>query len=466
MLDLNVLDIWSLTGRIGRTRYLASGLILLGLKHNVDRLSAAIAGYPYRLFNYWIFDSRGSWQQEPADTMFFVAVLLLAMPFIWSGLALTMRRLRDAGLPLWLIFVFFIPFLNLIFFVILSVIPSHQSLDEGPKRPARISRLLPQSSFGSAVVGIVITAILAVLEIQFSTEVLGQYGWGLFVGIPFFLGLNSTMIYSVHQPRSLGKCLLVSLLSVALVGLALLALAIEGVVCLAMALPIATPIAVFGGLVGYLLQKRLVLSTTNLRVASVVFLLIPGLILLEHAFGGTPPLYESKTSVVINSDPQTVWNHVVTSAELPPPTEAMFKTGLAYPVRAEMCGQGLGAERHAMFSTGAFVERMTVWDEPRLLAFDVTDQPPSMEETSIYKNVRPPHLENYFVARRGQFALKPLPDGTTLLEGTTWYQNYYWPAPYWHLWSDHIVDGIHKRVLLHIKTLAENESQKGANGLN
>ena len=59
-----------------------------------------------------------------------------------------------------------------------------------------------------------------------------------------------------------------------------------------------------------------------------------------------------------------------------------------------------------------------------------------------------------------------LPDGTVLLEGTTWYQNRFWPAPYWHLWSDAIIDSIHNRVLLHIKTLAENAPQKGTNETN
>ena len=133
---------------------------------------------------------------------------------------------------------------------------------------------------------------------------------------------------------------------------------------------------------------------------------MPGLILLEYSVGETPPLYEVKTSVVIKSDLQTVWTHVVTFSQLPPPTEAMFKTGIAYPIRAEMHGQGVGAERHCVFSTGAFVEPITVWDEPRLLAFDVSGQPPAMEELSIYSNVHPPHLENYFIAKRGQFELK------------------------------------------------------------
>ena len=82
-----------------------------------------------------------------------------------------------------------------------------------------------------------------------------------------------------------------------------------------------------------------------------------------------------------------------------------------------------------------------------------------MEELSLYNDLRPPHLENYLISRQGQFELKSLPDGSTLLEGTTWYQNRFWPAPYWHLWSDYIIHSIHSRVLLHIKSLAENESK-------
>ena len=169
----------------------------------------------------------------------------------------------------------------------------------------------------------------------------------------------------------------------------------------------------------------------------------------------TPPLYAVKTSIVINANPEKVWSHVVSFSQLPPPTERMFKTGIAYPIRAEIHGQGVGAVRHCVFSTGEFVEPITVWDEPRLLAFNVTAQPRAMEELSLYSDLRPPHLENYLISQHGQFELKSLPDGTTLLEGTTWYQNRFWPAPYWHLWSDYIIHGIHERVLLHIKSLAE-----------
>jgi uncharacterized membrane protein YhaH (DUF805 family) len=457
-----MLDLWSWHGKIGRGRYLATGLILFVIKHNLDRILAAMAGYPWSPVSYWVFMApNGVMSLNPADALFYVMLLMFAIPFIWVGVALTLRRLRDAELPLWLVMLFFVPFLNLVFFAILCVVPTRQPGDEVEKFGPSIGRLIPRNEFGSAIFGIAVTALLAVIETVFSTTGLGKYGWGLFVGIPFFLGLNSTMIYGFHYPRSLGRCLLVSLFSVGLVGAALLGFAIEGVICLAMALPLAIPLALFGGLIGYVLQKR-VYPTSTLRVASVVCLLMPCLILIEYGMGETPPLYEVKTSVVIKSDLPTVWTHVVTFSQLPPPTEVMFKTGIAYPIRAEMHGSGVGAERHCVFSTGAFVEPITVWDEPRLLAFGVSGQPPAMEEMSIYRNLHPPHLDNYFIAKRGQFELKALPDGTTLLEGTTWYQNRYWPAPYWHLWSDQVIERIHMRVLQHIKTLAEQESQKTA----
>ena len=456
-MSLKVFDLWSWRGTIGRARYLVTGVVLLAIKHNFDRLLAAAYGHPWSIFNYWVFDRpQGIEGITSREANFYASMVTVALPFIWIGTVLTLRRLRDADLPLWLVIFFFLPFLNLIFFIILIAVPSSHSLDRGSTVPSRISRLIPESEFGSAVVGILVTAILAVLLTALSASHLGNYGWGLFVGIPFFLGFNSTLIYGFHRPRSVVKCLGVAGLSTALVGLALFAFAVEGVICLVMALPLAIVLSLLGGLMGFVLQQRPSFSPNTLRVASVGFLLMPGLILLEYSLGETPPLHTVKTSIVINANPQTVWSHVVSFSELPPPAELMFRTGIAYPIRAEISGQGVGAVRHCVFSTGEFVEPITVWDEPRLLRFDVTAQPGSMEELSLYSDLRPPHLENYLISKQGQFELKSLPDGTTLLEGTTWYQNRFWPAPYWHLWSDHIIHTIHKRVLLHIKSLAES----------
>src|SRR5690242_4731637 len=112
-------NIWSWRGRIGRRSYLVIGLLLFALKHNFDRVLALSFGYNWGPFNYLIFFSpeesvRGL---SEVDSWFYLELLLIALPFIWIGVVLTLRRLRDAGLPLWLVIVFFIPLINLIFFV-------------------------------------------------------------------------------------------------------------------------------------------------------------------------------------------------------------------------------------------------------------------------------------------------------------------------------------------------------------
>ena len=114
--------------------------------------------------------------------------------------------------------------------------------------------------------------------------------------------------------------------------------------------------------------------------------------------------------------------------------------------------------RLCIFSTGPFVEPVSVWDEPRLLKFAVTSNPPPLKEWSPYTNVHPPHLENFLVSSGGQFQLVELPGGRTRLEGTTWYRHNLWPAAYWRIWSDFIIHRIHLRVLNHVKMLSEATS--------
>jgi hypothetical protein len=187
-------------------------------------------------------------------------------------------------------------------------------------------------------------------------------------------------------------------------------------------------------------------------------LLMPLLLLGEHQLKRAPVEYQVVSTVVVHAPPDRVWNALVAFSEIPPPTEALFRAGIAYPIRAEIQGRGVGAVRYCIFSTGAFVEPIEVWQAPELLRFGVRQQPQTMRELSPF-NIEPRHLrEEYFRATRGQFRLVPQPDGSTLLEGSTWYTLRYWPAQYWRIWSDTIVHRIHLRVLDHIRDDVERPS--------
>lgn len=305
---------------------------------------------------------------------------------------------------------------------------------------------------------VLVTLPLGLGTVYLLTEVFAGYGSGLFLALPFTMGLVAALIYGVHEPRTVNGCIKVASLSVALLGLALLALAAEGVICLIMAAPVALAFAAFGAVVGHSVRWQRWLRRANPAFLSAMVFLAPSVQWMEHAIFPVPPVYEVQTSIDIQAPPEEVWQQVVAFSEIPPPREWMFRFGIAYPMRAEILGKGPGAERHCEFSTGTFVEPVQVWDEPRLLKFSVTSNPGPMEEWTPYHHIDPPHLHGYLVSNGGQFLLTALPNGGTRVEGTTWYRHSLWPAPYWRLWSDAIIHKIHWRVLSHIRDVAEHRA--------
>src|SRR6185312_2907196 len=101
---------------------------------------------------------------------------------------------------------------------------------------------------------VALNALSALVFTRFSVQTLNQYGWGLFVGLPFCIGLTSSLIYSYHQYRKWAECIAVALLSMGIAGLVLLIVAFEGVICLIMAAPVLGVLSIVGGTLGYGVQ--------------------------------------------------------------------------------------------------------------------------------------------------------------------------------------------------------------------
>jgi uncharacterized membrane protein YhaH (DUF805 family) len=458
-------DLWRWDGTLGRGAYLFWGLLLAVLKFNLDRfIGGYFFGKPWSLFDSG-FLRLYLWQSAIAreDWSYYLTLLAASLPFIWVGTILTLRRLRSLDWSPWWILLFFVPAIKLIFFALLCLLPSRvpaqKTITESGRAMKIVGSLIPRSKLGSALVAAVISVGLTLLVALLGTSVLGNYGWSLFVGLPFGMGLLSALIHGYHQPRSLGACLLAANGAVLLAGIGFLMFAMEGAICLLMAAPLAFAIASLGGALGYAIQKSLRVRSEPPRLFCAGILLMPLFMGLEHTLPPSAPLFQVTSSVIVNAPPEKVWQNVVSFSELPPPRELIFKLGVAYPIRAEIHGQGVGAVRHCNFSTGPFVEPIEVWDEPRLLRFSVTENPEPLQEWTPYHNIHPKHLDGYLASEAGQFRLVPLDDGRkTLLEGTTWYRHHMWPSDYWAIWSDHIIHTIHLRVLNHVKQLSEKNA--------
>lgn len=454
-------ELWDWSGKTGRGAYVLWGALLIVVKYNLDRILAATLGHKWTPTSYLWPAGTDITRVPEFEWRFFLIMVAVSVPFIWAGTTLTMRRLRDAGWPLWLVALFFVPAVNYIFFFVLALTPAR---DSAPARLGRtwLVRVIPENPWGSAALSVAVSVPLAVAGTYLAVQVFREYGWGVFIGLPFWVGMVAALVHSYRAPRTAGQCLAVSAMAIVVVGAALIALAFEGLICVLMAAPPATVLALVGGVAGYFIQRRGWGGPPPVEVMGALLLALPGTLLLEHARPQEPPLLRVTTAVEIAATPEQVWPHVIAFHQLDPPTEWYFRTGLAYPVRAEITGTGPGAVRHCVFSTGAFVEPIEVWEEGRLLRFAVTAQPPAMRELSPYPGLRPPHLDHYFSTTRGQFLFVRLPDGRTRLEGTTWYRNRFWPQPYWRLWSDAIIHRIHERVLEHVKRRAEAAPAYGA----
>ncbi len=302
----------------------------------------------------------------------------------------------------------------------------------------------------------IITAALSTLFVHIGVDIFSDYGWTVFALIPFFSGVTTTIIISYYEPITFAAAFKNSLLVFFVCSMFLVLFAIEGIICIIMAMPLAIPFVILGAFVGYKIQHK---KASGIKMIVLYIIVVPSLLAFENHTETKPTVFPIQSSIVINAPIEEVWKQVIEFPQMESPTEFLFKTGIAYPINATIEGKGVGAIRYCNFSTGSFVEPITAWNEPNLLAFSVKEQPIPMKEISMY-DINPAHLHNYFVSKKGQFKLTKLADGKTLVEGTTWYYNKIQPEIYWKFWSKYIIHKIHYRVLNHIKITCETD-QKG-----
>lgn len=439
---------------VDRRAYLIAGVALLALKYVVD--AAIVFGFSRELWSplrYAVLPWKYSLPPESFDQERMLVLLALwALPFAWIGISMTMRRCMDAGMSPGLGLLFFVPMINYLTIAMLCVLPTRSAprtrLGLLPRLPDRSRALLMGSLAGVAVL---------VLGASLSVFALGAYGGALFIGAPFVSGFTTAYVLTRWNARAgLGETVGAALLALLVGSTAFLVLAWEGLLCIAMAIPLGSVLAVLGALIGRTVGSS-AMDWSPLLVVLACWPVLTG----AEARISAPAERELLSSIEVARSAESVWPHVIAFSAMPEPTEWFFRAGIAYPVRARIEGAGPGAVRYCEFSTGAFVEPITAWDAPRRLAFRVADQPPPMTELSPYTHVLAPHLEGNLQSRRGEFRLIALPDGRTRVEARTWYTLQMEPSGYWLMWSDAIIHAIHMRVLEHIARESTTSSPPG-----
>ncbi|HJZ84738.1 MAG TPA: DUF805 domain-containing protein [Polyangia bacterium] len=444
----HALDLFSLQGRVTRRHYIAAGIVLFTIKYWLDFAVAHAFGRPWSLLYYLSPRISPLLVDRPSDP-YWLTLLAVALPFIWAGVSLSARRLRDMGLnPLWA-GLFLLPFLHFAFFLVLAVAPPRQAPEPTPpaspyrepppaapgKTPSLLDRAIPRQVTLAFVVSLLINLLLGTIALLVTTQVRDGLGVGLFVGVPFGIGFLTAFLLNYWRTITLGLAIGYSCITLA-VGLALLfALRWEGAACLLMASPILVGLCLLGALLGW--------AATRTRLPAAAGVLIAPLVLLcDLGRPAAPPApLRVVTEVTISAPAERVWQNVVAFPPIDAPPAPIFAL-VAMPLEARIEGTGgVGARRYCRFTSGTFLEPIEVWRPGQELRFGVSAQPPG--------------LDGLLEVTRGQFLLRPNPDGTTTLRGTTWYRLRVRPTAYWSLWTQRFIRAIHERVLAHIKQRSE-----------
>lgn len=443
---------FTFSSRVSPRQYLHHGAALMATKYLSDVLIVRSGADAWWMpFDY--MSSISTLQQTTLATAPFwlMPVLALwALPFLWAGITLTMRRAIDAGHSPWWALLFFVPWVNYTLLAALCALPSR--LDEpGARRqpsgvrdaePKQLMAMLPGLGLGLAM-------------IWFSVYGLRTYGGALFFATPFGIGAITAWSLNRTAWASRGQTTRLVLMTLGLLAALLLALGREGAVCIAMAAPLAVVLGLMGSAVGRTIAIGVHEFQGSFRSAGIGMLALPAAALLEPRASTGVILHEVRSSVEIDATPMTVWSQVIAFPPMPEPTAWFFRMGVAYPKYARIEGTGVGAVRYCVFSTGPFVEPITIWEPGRRLAFDVRSAPLPLIELSPYDSLAPPHLHGFLESRRGEFRLITLPNGRTRLEGSTWYTVRMGPEGYWQVFGDYLIHQIHLRVLEHIKGQSE-----------
>ena len=435
----------------GRREYIRAGIVLMALKYTVDAaLIYWTTGLVWTPADYLLSLANISNSKGASFTLGLSMTLIVwTIPFVWIGVILSVRRAKDAGLPPWIVVAFFIPVLNYLLMAMLAAWPRAESVP-APVDERQVTALDRTAVARKGLLaGITAGLVAGIVSVVLGALFIKSYGAVMFLLTPFIVGLVSAYASRRVDPWS-PLPLKVVLYTLGVMAGAFLVFALEGIGCVLMALPLAVPLAVLGGVVGHFMARHHRAPGT----LALLLIALPAGHGIDRVFDAVPTR-EVVSAIEISAPPATVWKHVVSFEEIRTPPPWYFRVGLAYPIRARIDGNGVGAVRRCEFTTGAFTEPITAWDEPHRLAFGVTSQPAPLQEWSPYRNVYAPHLDGFFQTTRGEFRLVSLPGGRTRLEGRTWYTLRMQPQGYWTILADTIIHSIHQRVLDHIRREAE-----------
>jgi hypothetical protein len=441
--------LFSFDGELDRRTYLLTALPVFFLQHAFALLciGSSPRGENLDLASFVFNPMRAALGATPWIAF---ATLALALVVTWILVVLSIRRARKDGADFSLTIPMIMPMLQLPMIILFSVLVATR--DDVAHTAAPDNQLPRQMGAVTlpAMQGVLAGGAICIVACAFGTLVLGSYGYAMFLATPVVVGIAAAYFANRKGDVGAARTGFVVIASLVLGALGIMGVAIEGAICLVMASPLIGALGWIGGVIGHAAAENRRGKTTTLSSIAI----LPLLFALETAL---PPKtsFVSVESIEVAAGADEVWHSITHMGDIAEPPSAPFGWGLAYPIAGEIQGEGVGAVRKGVFSTGIAYERVTVWEPGRELTFDVLSDPPALKELSPYDHVQAPHLAGYFTTAYAKFTLTPLDGGRTRLTLETQHSLDLEPAIYWIPLAQWAIHENKVRVLTHFARQAE-----------
>jgi uncharacterized membrane protein YhaH (DUF805 family) len=443
-----LLGLFSFRGRIGRLQYGLAASAIFAFEYLFTSFAAGGLGRDLSFGPvFWLFPLRALVLLPHAPSLLLAVAMAITLVADALLAALSFRRATDSEASAAVVVLAIMPVVQLAAVLGFLFPPSRPN----PGQPADDGAPGAHSDIVAGAAGGLIGGGLCAGAAALSTLGFGVYGYTLFIVTPVVIGAIAGYVANRRSEISVGATIGVVLIALVMAGIALLGLAFEGAICIVMAAPLIVPMATVGGLLGRV-QARAGRGSAQAAVFSLAML--PVLFACERAITAEVSFTTSEAAVIA-APPAAVWGAIVDMGPIGERPPLPFRLGLAYPVDGRIIGQGVGAYRRGVFSTGVAWERITAWRPGRELAFAVLQDPPMMRELSPYAHVDAPHLLGYFHTGTTVFTLTPLGAGRTRLTVTADHAMRIEPAFYWLPLARWAIDSNELRVLGHLRRRAE-----------
>jgi Polyketide cyclase / dehydrase and lipid transport len=202
----------------------------------------------------------------------------------------------------------------------------------------------------------------------------GSMGWVLFLLLPFVTGLVTALL-------TRGKRIIIASLVIgALICTAFLLLTkMEGWVCVLMSSPLLAAGMTIGAVIGAAIRRALIDPAPPLTgnifkflIVIVIPFFLMGANASEETSRRTLRAETVTNQLTVDASPEAVWNQLKSFDKITGSKGFLMTIGLPVPVSCVTEGEGVGAKRTCYFESGSIEERITEWQPPNLMKFEIT----------------------------------------------------------------------------------------------